>query len=117
MDVVRLAEASGDPMTVKRVFGEFGEPYEREGVTVVPAATIRGGAGMGGGEGERDGKEQEGEGGGFAVSARPTGVYVISEGKVRWVPAVDVNRIVAGGQLMVLAAILLFRSIVKRRAR
>jgi len=33
---------------VKRVFGE---PYEKNGVTVIPAARVQGGAGGGGGEG------------------------------------------------------------------
>ncbi len=47
--------------------------------------------------------------------AKPAGVYVVSGGKVRWVPPVDVNRIVAGGQLVGLAAILLVRLIIKRR--
>ncbi len=112
MDVVRLAEETVDPLTIRRVFGEA---YEREGVTVIPVAIVRGGGGGGGGE--RDGEEQEGEGGGFGVSAKPAGAYVISEGKVRWIPALDVNRIVAGGQLLGLAAILLLRLIVKRRAR
>jgi hypothetical protein len=38
---------------------------------------------------------QEGEGGGFGVSARPAGAYVIKDGRVRWWPTVDVNRLVA----------------------
>ena len=85
-------------------------------MTVIPCATVRGGAGGGGGKQERAaGKEQEGEGGGFSVRATPAGVYVIADGKVRWVPPVDVNRIVAGGQLVGLAAILLVRLIVRRR--
>ena len=76
MDVVRLAEETGEPLAVRRVFGEA---YEREGVTVVLVAIVRGGGGGGGGE--RDGEEQEGEGGGFGVSAKPAGAYVISEGR------------------------------------
>lgn len=114
MDVARLAEMTSDMLTVRRVFGEA---YERDGVTIIPCATVRGGAGGGGGKEERSGgKEQEGEGGGFGVLAKPAGVYVISGGKVRWVPPVDVNRIVAGGQLVGLAAILLVRLIIKKRA-
>jgi hypothetical protein len=42
-------------------------------------------------------------------------VSVIADGKVRWVPPVDVGRIVAGGQMVGLAAILLFRMIIRRR--
>lgn len=115
MDVVRLAEVTNDVLIVRRVFGEA---YECDGVTVIPCATVRGGAGGGGGkQGRADGKEEdEGEGGGFVVLAKPAGVYVVSGGKVRWVPPVDVNRIVAGGQLVGLAAILLVRLIIRRRA-
>ena len=35
-----------------------------------------------------------GDGGGFGVLARPVGVYVLTDGRVEWQPAVDVNRIV-----------------------
>ena len=49
MDPNELMEQTRDALTVKRVFGE---PYERDGVTVIPAASIRGGAGGGKGEGE-----------------------------------------------------------------
>jgi hypothetical protein len=43
----------------------FAEPYEKDGVTVIAAATVAGGAGGGGGHDERG---QEGEGGGFGVN-------------------------------------------------
>jgi uncharacterized spore protein YtfJ len=89
---MRLAEmvtTLRDAMTVSRVFGE---PYERDGVTVIPAASIRGGAG--GGAGTKGDTGEEGEGGGFGLTARPAGAYVIANGAVAWQPAVDVNRIV-----------------------
>jgi hypothetical protein len=38
---------------------------------------------------------QQGEGGGFGVGARPADAYVIKDGRVRWRPAVNVNRLVA----------------------
>lgn len=98
MTGMRLAELVAtlrETMTVARVFGE---PYERDGVTVIPAATVRGGVGGGTGRkgagGEAGEGGQEGEGGGLGLIARPAGVYVIREGTVRWQPAVDVNRIV-----------------------
>jgi uncharacterized spore protein YtfJ len=83
-----LLTTARDGMSVGRVFGE---PYERDGVTVIPAARVHGGGGGGGG---RDEHAQEGEGGGFALIARPAGAYVIRDGEVTWQPAVDVNRIV-----------------------
>ena len=58
--------------SVKRVYGE---PYEKDGLTVIPAAVVGGGAGGGAGH---DDKGQEGEGGGFGVSGRPAGAYVTS---------------------------------------
>jgi uncharacterized spore protein YtfJ len=83
--VATLREA----MTVSRVFGE---PYERDGATVIPVAAVRGGAGGGGGKKPETG--EEGQGGGFGLVARPAGVYVIQNGAVTWQPAIDVNRIV-----------------------
>lgn len=89
MDIARLAETTQDTLTVRKVFGEA---YERDGTTVIPAATIRGGAGGGGSRRTGSGaKDQEGEGGGFGINATPAGVYVLTDGKVRWVPAVDVK--------------------------
>lgn len=115
MDIARLTETTQDTLTVRKVFGEA---YERDGTTVIPAATIRGGAGGGGSRrGGSGAEDQEGEGGGFGINATPAGVYVLSAGKIRWVPAVDVNRIVLGGQLVGLAAILVTGLFLARRAR
>jgi uncharacterized spore protein YtfJ len=90
MTLAELVTTLRDSMTVSRVYGE---PYERDGVTVIPAAHVRGGAG--GGSGRKDGTGEEGEGGGLGLIARPAGAYVIKDGTVTWQPAVDVNRIVA----------------------
>jgi uncharacterized spore protein YtfJ len=87
MGLTDLATSLRDSLTVARVFGE---PYERDGVTVIPAASVRGG--MGGGSGKKE--TEEGEGGGLGLVARPAGAYVIKDGSVTWQPAVDVNRIV-----------------------
>lgn len=115
MDIARLAETTQDTLTVRKVFGEA---YERDGTSVIPAATIRGGAGGGGSRRTGSGaKDQEGEGGGFSINAAPAGVYVLSAGKVRWVPALDVNRVVLGGQLVGLATILVTGLFLARRAR
>ncbi len=94
MRQVEMLSSLRDVMTVSRVFGQ---PYERDGVTVIPAAAVRGGAGGGTGKkatGRGDDAGEEGEGGGFGVIARPAGAYVISGGKVTWQPAVDVSQIV-----------------------
>ena len=110
-DVIQQAR---DTLTVKRVFGD---PYERNGVSIVPAATIRGGGGGGQGEGNvPDGPGSgSGSGGGFGMSAKPAGVYVISGNDVRWQPAVDVNRIILGAQVVAIMVLLVVRGALRRR--
>jgi uncharacterized spore protein YtfJ len=100
-------------MTVSRVFGES---YQVDGATIVPVATVRCGGG-GGGEGTPPGGEGTGTGAGlgFGVIVRPLGVYVVKDGEVSWQPAIDVLRVVVGGQLLALAAILTLRRRRKRR--
>src|SRR5215813_186072 len=79
----------------------FGAPIVEDGVTVLPAAKISGGGGGGGGTGPaKDGKESSGTGGGMGVSAKPLGVFVIRNGRVRWQPAIDMNRVIIGGQIV-----------------
>jgi uncharacterized spore protein YtfJ len=91
-DVDEMWKGARDAMTVKRVYGD---PVESDGVTLVPAAAVRGGAG-GGGDNEGNG------GGGFGIVARPVGAYVIRDGSVSWRPAVDLNRV-----LLLAAAVVL----------
>ena len=102
-------EVLRDVLTVKRVFGEA---YEAHGVTVIPVAAVRGGGGGGGGE---DDKQQVGVGAGLGVIAQPVGVFVVDDQGVQWKPAVDITRIVLGGQLVAVAAILLLRRLAGRR--
>ena len=110
MEPFELLNKTRDAMTVQKVFGE---PYDRDGVTVVPVAKISGGGG--GGSGAQG--EGSGSGAGFGLSATPAGVYVLKDDKVSWQPAVDVNRVVLGGQLVALVALLVLRSLVRARAR
>ncbi len=112
MDVQDVIAQARDTLTVKRVFGE---PYEKDGVTVIPAARVQGGAG--GGSGEDPDRQGRGSGSGFGVIARPVGAFVIRDGDLSWRPAVDVNRIILGGQVVVVVALLTVRAIVKARSR
>src|SRR4051794_40138475 len=106
MKVDEIMSQAREAISVKRVFGE---PYEKNGTTVIPVAAVMGGAG--GGEGmapgstapggtapagtaEAVGANAGGTGGGFGVRATPAGVYVIHDGDVRWVPALDVGRVI-----------------------
>ena len=107
-----------DALTVRRVFGDA---YQVDDVMVIPVARVRGGGGGGGGEGTGSDNGSEGSGSGagmgFGMDARPVGVYVVKDGNVTWQPAVDVMRVIVGGQLLALAAILTFRSIVRHHER
>ena len=111
--------AATEAATVKRVFGG---PIERDGVTVIPVASVRGG--FGGGEGESPtqppGASQakpSNWGGGGAWSASPAGVYLLRDGAATWVPAVDVNRTILLGCLTGIVSLLVMRSIVRSLAK
>ena len=110
-DVQETIEKARDAMSVRRVFGD---PYEKNGVTVIPAAKVQGAAGGGSGEGP----EHEGTGGGsgFGLAARPAGAYVIHGDQVEWRPAIDPNKVIIGAAIVVLAALLFARTVVKARA-
>ncbi len=112
MDIAQVVSSAEQALTVKRVFGE---PYEKNGVTLIPAARIGGGAGGGQGEGPAD--QGHGEGSGFGIATKPVGAFVIRGDKVRWQPAVDANRIVLGAQLIVVVALLTLRAALRARAR
>ncbi len=110
MDVKAVIEQARDALSVKRVFGDA---IQQGGVTVIPAARVGGGAGGGGGAGPSG--QGSGEGSGFGMSARPAGVYVLKDGDVRWRPAVDVNRIVLGMQIVAGIALLVLLQALRRR--
>jgi uncharacterized spore protein YtfJ len=114
VNVNELMQQTRDALTVSRLFGE---PHERNGVTIIPVAVVRGGGG--GGQGEGSGPEGvgtgSGSGGGFGLAAKPAGAYVIEGNSVRWRPAVDVNRIVLGGQIVAIVALLVLRSVLRHR--
>ena len=110
MDVQALLSKVTDNLTVGRVFGE---PLRHGEVLVVPVARIRGGAGGSGGADAAT--EETGSGGGGGFEATPAGVFVVKNDSVSWRPAVDVTRIVLGGQLVAVVVALVLRSILRRR--
>ena len=79
-----LLQGHRDALSVRRVYGD---PVERDGVTLVPAAFVMGGTG-GGGDAEGDG------GAGLGIIARPVGAWEVRDGMVRWRPVVHVDLIV-----------------------
>ena len=105
-----LAEVR-DTLTVRRVYGE---PYEKDGVTLIPAAAVRGGVGGGEGEGPQG---EGGGGGGFGMAARPVGAYQIKGDEVSWVPAADTTRVIIFSEVVAIVALLVFRSILKAKRK
>jgi uncharacterized spore protein YtfJ len=103
MKVDEMLAGARDVMAVKRVYGE---PIEKDGITIIPAANVRGGGG-GGGDSEGNG------GGGFGVTARPVGAYVIRNGELSWEPAIDATRLGTLGMVTAIVALLVIRSIAK----
>lgn len=102
MDVVNEAKGA------MRASEVFGAPYEKNGITIIPAARIAGGAGGGG-----DQQNPQAGGVGFGVSSRPVGAFVIKGNEVRWQPALDLNRVILMSQVVVIVALLTARAIVK----
>jgi len=122
-------EAARDALTVRRAFGE---PYEVDGATVIPVARVVGGGGHGFGtgstpdlvraaqtsdDGTSSAAEASGGGGGFGVRVRPVGAYVVSGGTVTWRPALDLNRVIVGGQLVGVVVALAAISALRRSRR
>jgi uncharacterized spore protein YtfJ len=103
-----------DNVSVDKVFGT---PVIQGGTILLPVAKIGGGAGGGSGTGPAEpGQENGGSGGGLGMSAKPLGVFVLRDGKVGWRPALDVNRIIMGGQIVAVAALLLARALITARS-
>ncbi len=111
MDVRETIQKATEAMTARRVFGE---PIEKDGITLIPAVRVQGGAGGGGGEAPEG--QGTGSGSGFGVNARPVGAFVIRGDEVTWRPAFDVNRIILGAQVVAMVALCAIRSIVKQRS-
>ena len=111
METTELLDRARDALTVRATIGE---PIHAEGVVVIPVAKVRSG---GGGGASPEGSKNPGQGGGFGTTSTPIGALVIKDGSVSWRPAVDVNKIILGGQVVVIVALLTIRAIVKARGR
>jgi uncharacterized spore protein YtfJ len=109
-----------DLLTVRRAYGE---PIQRGDVTIVPVARVIGGSGYGDGDGQwtKPGDDEHGtgsgSGGGFGVSVTPVGVYVVSGTDVTWQPAMDLNGVILGGQVVGAIALLLLARALRRHRR
>lgn len=93
----------------------YGQPYEKNGVTLITAAAVRGG--LGGGEGDQGEGQPTGGGGGMGVTARPVGAFLVKGNEVSWIPAADTTRVILFSQMLLVVGLLVLRSIVKLRQR
>ena len=109
---MRVMDAVNEARSVMRASEVFGTPFEKNGVTVIPAAKIAGGAGGGG-----DQHQPQAGGMGFGVVSQPAGAFVIKGNEVAWQPAFDMNRAIFMGQLVAIVALFTARSIVKAVAK
>lgn len=132
-----FTETARDALTVRRVFGD---PIIQGDLTIVPVAQVSGGSGLGFGSGSLDARRRatdtpeheadapapggaegggtgDGGGGGFGVSVRALGVFVIRGDDVVWQPAVDMTRVILGGQVVGALAILALARALRRRRR
>lgn len=105
MKLDELLAGTHDALSVRRVFGD---EYEKDGVTFIPAASIRGGGGGGGG-----GRETNGGGTGFGMSAHPVGAYRIRGDEIDWIPAADTTREIVLAEVLAVVALLVFKSVRK----
>ena len=104
--IERLAQRLGITANASTIYGE---PVERDGVTVIPAAKAM--YGFGGGSGSKAG--EEGTGGGGGVGIKPVGYIEIKDGNTKFKSLPDPERVVkiiAVGGVM---AFLLMKSIEK----
>jgi uncharacterized spore protein YtfJ len=101
----RIGNTVGDKANVSSVFGQ---PVEREGITVIPVARARFGFGGGGGgsEGAPEGEGGAGGGGGGGAMVSPVGYIEVRAGSAefkRVTGPLDVLALVAAASLAALA--------------
>jgi uncharacterized spore protein YtfJ len=114
----RLANRIGGNVRVKTIFGD---PVEKDGVTVIPVARARWGFGGGSNSDGNTRENQTGEGtsrgGGGRVTVSPAGYVEVRDGRARFHPIYDpanvAQIIVASG----IVAVLVIRGVRRLMAR
>jgi uncharacterized spore protein YtfJ len=110
----RLADKLGAKASVSAVFGE---PVERDGVTIVPVARVGFGFGAGVGSGRRTKEDDhnQGGGGGGGTMAVPQGYIEIKDGNAVYRPIRDVRADILIAALV--TGSLVVRTLLKSRRR
>jgi uncharacterized spore protein YtfJ len=133
MDVENFLEKASNNLSVRRAFGTA---YEKDDMLIIPVAIVAGGGGGGtartrrgnsaarpdippeAGPAAHDAAPRDSGrvdvGGGFGGLVLPSGAYIVKDGQVRWVPAVDVTIIVLASLSLVRV---LARTWTRRRRR
>jgi uncharacterized spore protein YtfJ len=101
MNMPEVLDELRSSIEAKRVYAD---PVREDGITIVPAATVRGGGG--------GGTDEEGSsGGGFGIAGNPTGAWVLKEGEVHWKPAIDATKVLLLGELTAMVGLAAWRSV------
>jgi uncharacterized spore protein YtfJ len=112
----QIGETVGDRAKASTIFGE---PVEREGITLIPVAKAK--FGFGGGGGKR--KHGPGRGGGGGAAVSPLGYIELRDGTAQFKPITrptELLAVVAAASLLTLALTRLsaeFQRITRRRRR
>ncbi|WP_299707887.1 spore germination protein GerW family protein [uncultured Pontibacter sp.] len=104
--IERLAQRLGISANATTIYGE---PVERDGVTVIPAAKAM--YGFGGGSGSKAG--EEGTGGGGGVGIKPVGYIEIKDGNTKFKSIPDPERVVKIIAVSGVMALLLVKAVSK----
>lgn len=84
--IERIASKLGAKASVSAVYGE---PIDRDGVTIIPVARVSLGFGVGAGKGQRDSQTGQGGGGGGGAAAVPLGYIEIKDGNAAFNRVLD----------------------------
>ncbi|QCR24992.1 hypothetical protein C1N53_09425 [Pontibacter sp. SGAir0037] len=91
----------------------YGEPVEREGITIIPVSKAMYGFGGGGGGGAKADEAGAGSGGGGGMAVTPVGYIEIKQGSTRFRPIRDPQTVVKVVAIGSLALLLTTKSIVE----
>lgn len=103
-----------------RVTTAIGEPIQVGDRIIISVAEVSYGGGGGGGGGhsaEAEKAEGAGGGGGVGVNIRPLGCWVISPNDEKWIPALDINRLILVAGAIVTLSLVTIRAITRRHCR
>ncbi len=99
--VRELMAQARDVIMMRRVVGAAIEP---DGVAIVPLVNVAGGGG---------GWSGAASNGGFGILPAPAGVFVMRGKEVAWPPALNLNWVILGRQLVAIVLFLAIRAIVR----